>query len=149
MTTAELDNAVRLHIYQRFVATAAPPTVTETAGELARPADEIAESYRRLEQARVIVLAPGTLNVWLANPLCASPSPFHVETPRGEFWGICAWDALGVVAMLGGEGRVRTHCPDCNEPMTFRVKRRELETPDGVAHFVVPARHWWDNIAFT
>ena len=147
--TAELDDEVRLHIYERFVERGAPPAVAETAAALRRPEDEIADAYRRLEQARVIVLAPGTLNVWMANPLCASPSPFRVETGRGEFWGTCAWDALGVTAMLGGTGTVRTHCPDCNDAMELVVRSGELEPADGVAHFVVPARHWWDNIAFT
>ena len=143
------DNDVRLHIYEHFVARGSPPTVAEAAAALRAPEEEVAEAYRRLEQARVIVLAPGTLNVWMANPLCAYPSPFHVATPRGTFWGICAWDALGVIAMLGDEGEVRTHCPDCNEPMTLRVEARELRTPDGVFHVVVPPHAWWENIAFT
>ena len=106
-------------------------------------------AYRRLEAARVIVLAPGTVDVWLANPLCASPSQFRVETPRGEYWAICAWDALGVVAMLGGEGVVHTHCPDCGEPMPLEVEGGGLRSADGVAHYSVPARRWWENIAFT
>jgi hypothetical protein len=97
----------------------------------------------------VLVLAPGTTAVWMANPLCATPTSFRVGTPRGEYWGTCAWDALGVVAMLGGEGTVRTRCPDCNEPLAMHVEGRRLAPVDGVAHFVVRARDWWENIAFT
>ena len=85
----------------------------------------------------------------MANPLCATPTTFRVATPRGEYWGTCAWDALGVVAMLGGEGTVRARCADCNEPLELRVEDHELRTTDGVAHFVVPACRWWENIAFT
>jgi hypothetical protein len=106
-------------------------------------------AYRRLEAARVLVLAPGTPNVWMASPLSAAPTTFRVSTARGDFWGTCAWDALGVVAMLGDEGTVRTRCPDCNEPMDLRVEGGELRSAEGVAHFVVPARRWWENIAFT
>ena len=97
----------------------------------------------------MIVLAPGTLDVWMANPLCAYPSQFRVETARRQRWGICAWDALGIVAMLGGDGTVHTHCPDCGEPITLAVAGGELQPAEGIAHFGVPARRWWDNIAFT
>jgi Alkylmercury lyase len=85
----------------------------------------------------------------MANPLSAAPTTFRVATPRGEYWGTCAWDALGVVAMLGREGSVRAQCADCNQPLELRVEAGELLTTQGVAHFAVPARRWWENIAFT
>ena len=92
---------------------------------------------------------PGTTQVWMAAPLSAVPTAFRVETPRGEFWGNCIWDGLGVVSMLGGDGTVETHCPDCEEPMTLRVEHRDLVEGEGIAHFAVPAARWWDNIGFT
>ena len=144
-----LDNDVRVSVYGEFVATGRPPTVAETAAALDRAEDEIEAAYRRLEEARVIVLAPGTLNVWMANPLSAVPTPFRVETARGLFWGNCIWDAFGVVAMLGREGSVSTSCPDCGEAMTLVVRDGALESTDGVAHFVVPAARWWENVGFT
>ena len=85
----------------------------------------------------------------MANPLSATPTTFRVATPRRQYWATCAWDAFGVVAMLGGDGSVAAQCPDCNEPLTLRIEGRQLLTTDGVAHFVVPARRWWENIAFT
>ncbi len=149
MAVAELDDDVRLHIYGEFVATGRPPTVAGTASALDRAEDEIEAAYRRLEQARVIVLAPGTLNVWMANPLSAVPTPFRVETAHGSFWGNCVWDALGVVSMLGRDGRVLTSCSDCGEAMTLAVQNGELGATGGVAHFAVPAARWWENIGFT
>jgi hypothetical protein len=146
---SDIDRDVRLHIYGAFVASGRPPTAAETASALGRTEDEVEDAYRRLEEARVIVLAPGTLNVWMANPLSAVPTPFRVETARGSFWGSCVWDALGVVAMLGREGRVSTFCPDCGEPIAFVVRNGELGASDCVAHFAVPAARWWENIGFT
>jgi hypothetical protein len=32
--------------------------------------------------------------------------------------------------------------------MQLEVERGELHA-DGVAHFAVPAAHWWDDIGFT
>ena len=146
---AVLDRDVRVHLYDGFVATDRPPTVGETAAALDRAEGEIEAAYRRLEQARVIVLAPGTLNVWMANPLSAVPTPFRVETERGSFWGNCIWDAFGVVAMLGRHGRVSTSCPDCGDGITMAVRDGALGQTEGVAHFVVPAARWWENVGFT
>ncbi len=146
---SDVDRDVRLHIYGAFVASGSPPTAAETASALGRTEGEVEDAYRRLEQAHVIALAPGTLNVWMANPLSAVPTPFRVETAQGSFWGNCVWDALGVVAMLGREGRVSTSCPDCTEGMTLAVEHGELRASDGVAHFAVPAARWWENIGFT
>ena len=148
MTSDALDTRVRVHLYEDFVAHGRPPSVVETASALGLAEPEVADAYRRLEEARVIVLAPGTLNVWMANPLSAIPTPFRVETPKGSYWGNCIWDALGIPAMLGTEGRVATSCPDCGEPMELHVEEGEVDG-DGVVHFAVPAARWWDNIAFT
>ena len=149
MSELDLDTRVRLHLYDRFVADGRPPTTAGTASALGALDADIAASYRRLEEQRVIVLAPGTLNVWMANPLSATPTPFRVETERGSFWGNCIWDALGIPAMLGDDGRVATTCPDCGEAMELEVRGGELQPADGVAHFAVSAARWWDNIAFT
>jgi hypothetical protein len=142
-------NDVRVHIYERFVAEGRPPTPAESARALGVAEEEAVEAYRELERERVIVLAPGTTNVWMANPLSAVPTPFRAETERGSFWGNCVWDGLGIVSMLGGDGILAASCADCGDGLTFRVSNFELEPAEGLAHFAVPARRWWDNIGFT
>ena len=146
---SDLDHSVRAHIYERFVEDGRPPTVAETAAALGLDEAEAEAAYRRLDDAHVIVLASGTTNVWMANPLSAVPTPFPVETERGSFFGNCIWDALGTVAMLGRSGRVETLCPDCREPLVFTVRDGELEPVEAVIHYAVPAARWWDDIGFS
>ena len=145
----DVDNHVRLHIYERFVAAGEPPSHTETATALGLGEDDARDAYRRLAEQRVIVLAPGSLAIWMANPLSAYPTGYWVDTPRRGFWGNCIWDGFGVIAMLGDSGRVKTSCPDCGDAMELRVTGGELEPAEGVAHFAVPARRWWENIGYT
>jgi Alkylmercury lyase len=147
--TAELDNRVRVAVYQRFVAEGEPPSAADVADAVGVTRAEAEAAFRRLDEAHVIVLMPGTLEIWMAPPLSAVPTAFDVETPQGPFWGNCVWDGLGVVATLGGDGTVETKCPDCEEPMTLRVENYELVEGDGLAHFAVPASRWWENIGFT
>lgn len=145
----ETADTVRVHLYERFVEDGRPPSVAETAAALGLDEAAAAEAYRRLHEAHVIVLAPGTTDVWMAAPLSAVPTPFRVETERGSFFGNCIWDGLGTVAMLGRSGRVETTCPDCREPLVFEVRDGELEPVDAVVHYAVPAARWWDDIGFS
>ncbi len=149
MSEHDFDTRVRMTLMERFLGEGRPPSVGDAAQALDAEEEAVAAAYRRLEQARVIVLAPGTLAVWMANPLSAVPTSFRVETERGSYWGNCIWDALGIPAMLGSDGTVATVCHDCGDSLTYRVAGGELEHLDGVVHFAVPAARWWDNIAFT
>jgi hypothetical protein len=147
---SDLDNSVRLYIYERFLADGRPPTAEETGEALEIGTEKAAAAYRRLEQGRVIALAPGTTNIWMAHPLSAVPTRFRVVTDDGRsWWGNCAWDGLGVLAMVGADGMVDTSCPDCGESIELRVEEGALEPVDAVIHFAVPAARWWENIAFT
>ena len=149
VTTADLDREVRLHIYRRFVDGGQPPTAKGTARALGLSDDEAADAFRRLAEGHVIVLQPGTLDIWMANPLSAVPTPFRAEVGGRSWYGNCAWDAPGIVAMLGGDGRVDTACPDCEEPLEMTIRDGRLEPVEAVGHFAVPARKWWEDIGFT
>jgi hypothetical protein len=145
----ELENRARLHIYERFVAAGQPPTVEETGQALDIATEETIAAFRGLQEERVIVLAPGTVNVWMAHPFSSVPTRFRVVTVDGRsYWGNCAWDGLGVLALIGMDGVVQTSCPDCGEGLDFRVSQGELEPVDAVVQFSVPARRWWENIGF-
>jgi hypothetical protein len=145
---SDLDRGVRLFIYRSFLDAEGPPTVAETAEALGQPAREVEASYRRLHEAHSIVLEPGTLDVWMANPFSARPTSFRVEVAGRSFWGSCVWDALGIPAMLHSDARIETACPDCLEPMSLEVRDGRLHA-EGVAHFAVPASQWWDDIGYT
>ena len=142
------DDRVRAFLYERFVALGSPPTARETAAALGLDGEEAEAAYRRLADAHLVVLRPGTTEVWMAAPLSARPTPFLVTTPLGTYFGNCVWDALGIAAMLGHDARVDTDCADCGASMRLEVAQGELHA-EGVAHFAVPAARWWDDIGFT
>lgn len=149
MPEEQVDRDVRLHIYRRFVDQGRPPSLAETSEALGLPPVNVEDSYRRLAEAKAIVLEPGTLDVWMANPLSAEPTPFLVETRTKLLYGVCAWDAPGILAMIREDGRVLTSCPDCEEPLVMTVRDGRMEPLDAVGHFVVPAVRFWDDIGFT
>src|SRR5688572_10883205 len=95
-----LDNDVRIFVYRSFVEGGRPPVAAEIATGLGRSVGEVEASLRRLADGRILVLAPGTPYVWMANPMSALPTPFQVEAGGRVWFGNCIYDALGIVAML-------------------------------------------------
>jgi len=149
MTNADpFDDTVRGEVYRFFVDQCRPPVAPEIAESLGSDQASVEDALRRLADAHVLVLAPGTTSIWMANPLSSIPTAFPVDVGGRTFFGNCIWDGLGIVAMLGGTGSVRTWCPDCQERLEVVVEQGRLARGDGVVHFAVPAAHWWDDIGF-
>jgi Alkylmercury lyase len=144
-----LARAVRLYLFREAAETARVPQPPQIAAALGRPQAEVEQALRQLAAGKVLILAPNDSNIWAANPFCAVPSPFRVETRRRAYWGICIWDALGIVAALDTDAIIRAACGDCSEPMVLEIAAGKLRRSEGVIHFAVPAHHWWDNIGFT
>ncbi len=149
MTDVSLDARVRGFVYGAALERGRPPTRAEIASALGRPVAEIERALARLQDGHVLVLQPGSGEILMANPFSAVPTPFEVATERHTSFGNCVWDGLGILAMLHGDGVVRSACACCGEALELRVRGGRLEPVDAVVHFAVPAKRWWDDIAFT
>ena len=146
----ELDLRIRNHLYASFVRDGHARNVAEAAEELALPAAEVSEAYRRLHDAHAIVLRPGGTELRMLNPFSAVPTPHRVAADGRSWFANCAWDSLGIPAALHVDGRIESACPDCGEPLELEVRDGRLTRgTDLLVHFVVPARRWWDDIGFT
>ena len=144
-----LDAAIRQFVFAQAAATGAVPQASQIAAELAVPPADVDEALRRLAAAKVLILAPNNGDIWAANPFCAVPSGFRVDIASRQYWGICAWDALGIVAAVGASAAtVSAPCGDCGELMQLEFADGQLVRGEGVIHFAVPARDWWKNIGF-
>ena len=146
----DLVTQVRLQVLRRAIDTGTVPSAAEIATQLALPEPAVGQAFRTLAETHVYVLAPGDpTRIRMANPFSAVPTTFAVSAGGRSYFGNCVWDALGIVSLLGGEGAVETSCPDCGETLQLRVSDRRLVEAEGIVHFSVPARHWWDDIIHT
>ena len=144
-----LDTDVRLALFHHLADTGRAPSADELAAAMGQPRAVVEQSLRRLEDVHVIVLAPGTINVWMAAPFSAVPTAFRVEADGRRYWGNCIWDALAIPALLDADATLTAGCGDCGVPLTLGVRDGSLAEGEGVVHFAVPARRWWENIGFT
>lgn len=140
------DSALRLHIYDEMVRTCKVPSVTALAQHFRVPMDDVRASLRRMHDAHMLVLQPSG-EVLMANPFSAVPTPFVTEAADKRWFGNCVWDALGILATLHAEGRVLTSCGCCGDGMSLEVCD-SIVVGDGIVHFALPARRWWDDIVF-
>ena len=141
---------VRLHIMRELLVSGQAPSVDETAEVLELSPSEVAVAYRELAASHAIELQPDSLRVWMAHPLSAVPTETSVTVDDHDHFANCIWDGLGVVAMLGGTGTVRTLCGDCAEELEVEVRDRAVVSATGdTVHFAVPASEWYEDIGAT
>jgi hypothetical protein len=146
----ELDLRIRNHAYGSFVREGRAQTPAESAAALGIGQDEAEAAYRRLHDAHALVLQPGTAEIRMLNPFSAVETSYRVQAGGRSWFANCAWDALGILGALHTDGQVEAECPDCGESLELQVRYGELVSgEDLLVHFVVPARRWWDDIAFT
>jgi hypothetical protein len=143
------DVELRQLTYRLFVELGRAPTVQETARAAHAEPDAVEAGWRRLHDAHAIVLSPGTAEIRMANPFSAVPTGYRVHAGDRWWYANCAWDAFGICAALHVDGRIETSCADCGEPISVLVEDRRPSDPDLLFHCLVPAAHWWDDIAFT
>lgn len=147
--TQDFDRLTRSHIYDMIFTRGAIPAVTALAASMGSDPAEVVAALRRMAQEHIVVLRRESDEILMASPFSAVPTAFQVEGGGHTYWGNCVWDALGILAMLKSDGRVVASCGDCNAAMSLTVTDGALVETEGVAHFSVPARRWWDDIVFT
>jgi len=144
-----LDRDVRLAIMRGFVEDGRPPAPDELARSLDVAQIDAEAALRHLAEAHLVVLAPGTPYVWMANPFSAIPTSYRVQSGGRRWFGNCIWDALGILAAVGVDGRISTTCPDCGEPLELRTEGERISGDEAIVHYALPAARWWEDIGST
>ena len=137
----ERDVELRNRIYRWFVEHGRAPSAEEAGTDEA--------GLRRLHDAHALVLEPDRPEIRMLAPFSGVPTPYLVEAADRRWHANCAWDAFGIPAALGVDGHVSATCLDCGDRLELDV-RDGVPTPDDlVAHFLLPASRWWEDIVFT
>jgi hypothetical protein len=139
---------VRAQVYDMTMHSGVPPKVDEVATAMSTSGHEVVAAFERLAAAHVLVLQPATSEILMANPFSAVPTPFRVEAEGLSAYGNCIWDALGIPAMLKCNAQIITSCADCGAAAEIFVEANVVKG-EGLLHFAVPAREWWNDIVFT
>ena len=135
-------------IYAAIVEAGQAPTPAGVARTLGLDEGAVADAFRALAEAHVIVLRPGSVEIVWAPPFSVVPTPFRSRAGSMSWYAPCAWDAFGIPAALKQDASIDARCAWSDEPIDCGVAGGRAYG-EGVIHLLVPAAHFWDDIAYT
>ena len=141
------ERRVRATVIQTLRDTGDAPTAAAIAGLLGSDESRVSLALGALADEHRLVLVPGTDRVMMAHPFSGIASDFLVSIGERTWYANCVWDGLSILALLG-DGALQTHSPATGEAITLTA-RDGLVEGEAIVHFLVPARHFWDDIIFT
>jgi hypothetical protein len=150
MTADPLEIEVKLAVYRITAERARVPTAGEVAGALSISLAEAESAFARLHQKRLLVPEPGDpTRIRMAPPFSGIETGFPVESLGKRYYANCVWDAYGIAAALHADAVIPASDAHTGEPLMLEVKGNGPVPQPYLAHFAVPAAHWWDDIVFT
>jgi Alkylmercury lyase len=146
----ELDARVKLTLYRMIADTGSVPNSAALAQTIGVPENDVREAFSRLHANRLLVPEPNdSSRIRMAPPFSGVATAFPVEARGKRYYANCVWDAFGVAAALHADAIVPASDGYSGEPLTLEVKGGQPIARSYVAHFAVPAAHWWDDIIHT
>ncbi len=142
-----IDRVVRNLVMGDFAEHGRAPAFDAIAAALGSP-EAAAASLSRLHERHVLVV-DDDFNITMALPFSGVPTRHVVRTGDRSWFANCAWDALGIAVALDIDAEIRSIWADTGEPLDLVIADGTVHSPEGFIGFAVPARHWWDDIAFT
>ena len=141
------ERRVRAQVIHALRDTSRAPSPEEIAAALHASTAAIRQALRTLAEQHRLVLVPGADAVWMAHPFSAVETDFVVHIGPRRWYANCVWDGLSILALLG-DGHLDTHSPATGDLLRFTVTHGRV-AGEGLVHFLVPARAFWDDIGFT
>jgi len=143
------DLEIRQAVYRYLAENGRSPALEEMCDIVGQPPQEIQDAYQRLRARRLLVPSADGRSIRMAPPFSGVETQHRVYVGERQYYGNCAWDAFGVIAALGGHGRVESRCEATGEPLILSLTPSGPNDSSWRFHVVVPAAQWWNDIVFT
>jgi hypothetical protein len=140
---------IRHFVYNHFADTTIQPSVDITAAHFNISTEEASEYYRELNNRHALFLEPETLTIRMANPFSGIPTDFKVHANGKTYFANCAWDMLGVPALLKCDAVMDAKFTESNELVQLEVKDGKVTNSELLVHFPLPFSRWYDDLVFT
>ncbi len=147
--TGDIGIRMRIFVYEQLIGIGMPPTIAEIADHLRVTEEDARHRLGGLKIGKTILVNPANGEIWMAGPFAATETQYRVVGSRSSWWANCAWDMFGIAMIVGESVRIDTHCTDCNDPWTLTATTHSPPAQEGIVHFLLPARKWYEDIGFT
>ncbi len=145
----ERDWLVRLEVYRWWIAHGRPPVTAEIAAVAGIAESEALATLRRLHNEHALLLDGKREHIRIANPLSAVATPYRVQVGDRWYFANCAWDSLGIPAMLHVDALVQAEWALTAAPVQYAVTAGQLDAPPALVHFLLPFERWYDDLVHT
>ena len=150
MPEQDLDTRVKLAIYEITADTGRIPNSSKVSRKIDIDESEVMRAFERLHAKRLLLPEPGDPSrIRMAPPFSGVLTAFPVEANGKQYYANCVWDAYGIAAALHCDAISHASDGHTGEPLTLEVKNSQPVLKPYIAHFAVPAAHWWDDLVFT
>ena len=150
MPEQDFDTTVKLALYGITADTGSIPNAGEVAQAIQSTEKQVIAAFARLHSKRLLVPEPNDpARIRMAPPFSGIPTDFPVEARSRRYYANCVWDAYGVAAALHSDAVIPARDGQTGESLTLEIEKGMPVLHPYVAHFAVPAAHWWDDIVFT
>jgi len=143
------DDELRHYVYTNTAESGRPPRSGDVSAKLGVSKAEVLAGFARIREKRLLCLDAEGGEIVMAPPFSAAPTTFLVTAGERQYFANCVWDAYGIPAALRRDASIEASCGCCSAPMSLGVKNGSPVATEGVAHFAVPASHWWDDLPYT
>ncbi len=144
-TNGELHAAILQHVIAHGVA----PEPEALAARFGASVEGIVAALRALADDHGVVLHPHAPRIWIIHPFSLAPTGFLLRAGDREWWGNCAWCALGAASLLARDVTVTTTLGANGRQVDVRIRGGRLLDTGYVVHFPVPMAQAWDNVVYT
>lgn len=140
---------IRAFIFSHFVDSTRPPSVRAIAQHFRLSEAEAYGLMVELHNRHAIYLDLEARHIRMANPFSGVPTAFHTIANGRSYTANCAWDSFGIAAALHCDAQIDARCADTGEPLALGVRDGQAIAGQELAHFLVPFRHWYDDLPRT
>lgn len=149
MKPTERDWRIRLYLYETLEASGRAPDASAIGARFNIAERDARAALRRLHDAHALVLGAGDA-VLMAHPLSAVPTDYRVTINGIDLYANCAWDSLGIPAMMDSDATITARHPLTDDHSRYSIEAGRLQGDSGLlVHFAHPFRQWYDDIIET
>ncbi len=148
MTWSDLERTTRWMVYQHFLQSGEAPPLERLARLVQADQKDVQGALERLGEQRQLVLTHEGA-IAMAAPFSATETGIQVQARGETYHAPCAWDALGIAALLGGDAVIQAQPMLKGAPIRLEMRGGELLPSTTLLHFVEPAQRFWEDIGFT
>jgi hypothetical protein len=146
----EQDWAARLFVYEFMIGNMRPPSIEEIGARFQLSHDDARATLHRLNDAHMLLLHPGADDIQMAHPLSGIPTPFRVYAGDQLLYANCAWDTLGIAAMVKRDVQVEAVEAFSGEAISYQVVDGDLQADDDLlVNYALPFAQWYDDLIHT